>query len=44
MTGYVTDYMIIKFYNIIIAFFLDANSDERIGIWDYSFINEEKTS
>ncbi len=40
MTGHVT----IRFYDITISFFLNANSDKRIDVWDYGFVNKEKTS
>ncbi len=34
--------MAIRFYDIIITFFLDANSYEHIDIWDQGFINRKK--
>ncbi len=41
MTGLVTDYIIIKFYDITISFFLDVNFNKYISIWDYCFVKKK---
>ncbi len=44
ITSYMINHVIIWFYDIIITFFLNANSDEYINIWDYNFVDRKKTS
>ncbi len=41
MTDYVTDYMIMRFYDITITFFLNMSSNKYIGFWDYSLIEKK---
>ena len=40
MTSY--DYMIIRFYDIIIAFFLDTSSNDHIKVRVYGFVYKKK--
>ncbi len=40
VTSHVTDHIFIRFYDIIIAFFLNTSFDEYVDIWDYDLVKE----
>lgn len=42
MTSHMSVYIMIRFYDIIIAFLLDANSNEYVSVCDYGFIDGKK--
>ncbi len=42
MTDYIIDSVIIKCYDITIAYFLDTSFNEHVNIWDYDFVDRGK--